>query len=455
MTPFHKRDFGPYFLWGTATAAYQIEGAVREDGRGVSIWDTFAHTPGKIKTGETGDVACDFYHRYPEDIAYIHQMNMQVHRFSLAWPRILPEGQGRVNPKGLDFYHRVIDRTLELGLEPWVTLYHWDLPQALEDKGGWTNREIVAWFSEYVEVCSRAFGDRVKHWMVLNEPTVFTVLGYLQGRHAPGRRGLAHFLPAVHHAALAQAEGGRILRANVPGAQVGTTFSASYVEPAGPTWLSRMAAVAYDAVANRLFLEPALGLGYPWRRAPFLHLLRRYLRPGDLERLASDFDFVGLQTYFRSLVRFDLFTPGTWAQEIPHSQRGSNELTEMGWEVWPENIYYLLKQFAAYPPYPDGTPRVRRIIITENGAAFPDVVENGRVHDAKRLKYIQDHLAQVLRARQEGVPVEGYLVWSLLDNFEWAEGYRPRFGLVYVDYPTQKRILKDSGRWFQAFLAGD
>ncbi|WP_337870978.1 GH1 family beta-glucosidase [Meiothermus sp.] len=446
MTDYSKSNFGPGFLWGVATAAYQIEGAVNEDGRSPSIWDSFSHTPGKIKTGENGDLACDFYHRYHDDIAFIREMNMQVHRFSLSWPRILPGGTGPVNPKGLDFYHRVIDRTLELGLQPWVTLYHWDLPQVLEDRGGWTNREIVGWFSEYVEVCSRAFGDKVKHWMVLNEPTVFTVLGYLQGTHAPGRRGFGNFLPAVHHVALAQAEGGRVLRAHVPDAQIGTTFSASYVQPAGPTWLSRMAAANYDVIANRLFLEPALGLGYPWKTTPFLLALQRYIRPGDMERLAFDFDFIGLQTYFRQLVRFDLLSPGTWGREIPHAERGSGELTEMGWEVWPENIYRLLKQFAAYKS-------VRRIIITENGAAFPDKLEGEQVHDPQRIRFIQDHLAQVLRAKQEGVPVEGYFYWSLLDNFEWAEGYRPRFGLVYVDYPTQKRVLKDSGRWFREFLA--
>lgn len=446
MTAFSKKDFGPGFRWGVATAAYQIEGAVNEDGRSPSIWDTFSHTPDKIKTGENGDVACDFYHRYPEDLAFIHEMNLQVNRFSLAWPRILPEGTGPVNSKGLDFYHRVIDRTLELGLEPWVTLYHWDLPQVLEDKGGWTNRDILGWFAEYVEVCGKAFGDKVKHWMVLNEPTVFTVLGYMQGTHAPGRKGFGNFLPAIHHAAMAQAEGGRILRAHVPDAQIGTTFSASYVQSAGPTWLSRMAAANYDAIANRLFIEPALGLGYPWKTTPFLLGLKRYIRPGDMEKLAFDFDFVGLQTYFRQLVRFDLFTPGTFGQEIPHAERGSGELTEMGWEVWPENIYLLLKKFASYKG-------VKRIIITENGAAFPDTPEGERVHDPKRIKYIQDHLAQVLRAKREGVPVEGYFYWSLMDNFEWAEGYKPRFGLVYVDYPTQKRILKDSGRWFREFLA--
>jgi beta-glucosidase len=232
----------------------------------------------------------------------------------------------------------------------------------------------------------------------------------------------------------------------VPDAQIGTTFSASYVQPAGPTWLSRMAAANYDVIANRLFLEPALGLGYPWKTTPFLLALQRYIRPGDMERLAFDFDFIGLQTYFRQLVRFDLLNPGTWGREVPHAERGSKELTEMGWEVWPENIYHLLKKFAAYSG-------VKRIIVTENGAAFPDKLEGEQVHDPQRIQFIQDHLAQVLRAKQEGVPVEGYFYWSLLDNFEWAEGYRPRFGLVYVDYPTQKRVLKDSGKWFREFLA--
>nr|AEQ38581.1 beta-galactosidase [uncultured Meiothermus sp.] len=446
MTTFSKDVFGPGGLWGVASAAYQIEGAVNEDGRSPSIWDTFSHTPGNLKTGENGDVACDFYHRYHDDIAFIREMNMQVHRFSLAWPRILPGGTGPVNQKGLDFYHRVIDRTLELGLQPWVTLIHWDLPQCWRQGAAGTNRDICGLVSQLRgKVCSMSFGglDQAT-WNVASRCP--TVLGYMQGTHAPGRRGFGNFLPAVHHAALAQAEGGRVLRAHVPDAQIGTTFSASYVQPAGPTWLSRMAAANYDVIANRLFLEPALGLGYPWKTTPFLLALQRYIRPGDMERLAFNFDFIGLQTYFRQLVRFDLLNPGTWGREVPHAERGSKELTEMGWEVWPENIYRLLKQFAAYKG-------VKRIIITENGAAFPDKLEGEQVHDPQRIQFVQDHLAQVLRAKQEGVPVEGYFYWSLLDNFEWAEGYRPRFGLVYVDYPTQKRVLKDSGKWFRAFLA--
>lgn len=444
--PFTRADFGPDFLWGAATASYQIEGAVGEDGRSSSVWDTFSHTPGKVRNGDTGDVACDFYHRYPEDIAFLSEMGMRAHRFSLAWPRILPGGTGAVNPKGLDFYHRVIDRTLELGLEPWITLYHWDLPQALEDKGGWANRDMVNWFGEYAAVCAEAFGDKVKSWMVLNEPFVFTTLGYMLGTHAPGRTGLTNYLPAVHHAALAQAEGGRILRSLVRGANLGTTFSASYVQSGGPTVLSQRAAARMDALVNRLFIEPALGLGYPWDTAPFLHLMRRYMKPGDLERLKFNFDFIGLQTYFRMIVRFSPFDFGSFAREIPHSERG-NRLTAMGWEVWPENIYHLLKKFGAYRG-------VGRIIVTENGAAFPDAVQDAQVHDPERIQFFRASLEHLLQAKREGVPVEGYLCWSLLDNFEWAEGYHPRFGLVYVDYPTQTRILKDSGKWFRIFLGG-
>ncbi|MDX2003706.1 MAG: GH1 family beta-glucosidase [Meiothermus sp.] len=447
MGKLRRDDFGKDFVWGVATASYQIEGAVREDGRSPSIWDTFSHTPGKVKGGGNGDQACDFYHRYREDLAFVKQMNMRANRFSLAWPRILPEGTGKVNPKGLDFYQRVIDRTLELGLEPWVTLYHWDLPQVLEDRGGWTSRDIVGWFCEYAEVCTRAFGDRVKHWMVLNEPSVFTVLGYMQGLHAPGRRGFAQWLPAIHHAALAQAEGGRIVRANVKGAAVGTTFSSSYVQPINSLPWHRGAAARYDAIANRLFLEPALGLGYPIRTFPFLQPITRHFHPGDEKRLAFDFDFIGLQTYFRMLVRFSPTDMGSFAREVPHRVRTQEPLTEMGWEVYPPNIYHLLKQFAAYKG-------VRRIIVTENGAAYADEVRNGRVHDPLRLAYIRANLEQVLRAKREGVNVGGYLCWSLMDNFEWAEGYRPRFGLVYVDYTSQRRILKDSGRWFAEFLAG-
>ncbi|MEZ4959989.1 MAG: GH1 family beta-glucosidase [Saprospiraceae bacterium] len=445
---FSKKDFGENFLWGTATAAYQIEGAWQEDGKGPSIWDKFSHEKGNVKTGENGDVACDFYHRYAEDLALHKSLHFNAFRFSLAWTRLLPNGTGPVNQKGIDFYNQVIDQCLSLGMQPWVTLYHWDLPQALEDRGGWTNRDIVGWFSEYVELATKAFGDRVKNWMVLNEPFAFTGLGYMLGWHAPGRKGMRNFLPAVHHAALCQAEGGRIIRSNVPDANVGTTFSVSYVEPAKEKKGAQKAAARFDALLNRLFIEPALGMGYPSDTLPFLQKIEdKIAQPGDRERLAFDFDFFGLQNYFRLVAKHSLIVPYLWANEVPPKKRDVPEdhITDMGWEVTPEGMYRILQQIAAY----EG---VRKIIVTENGAAFPDTLENGQVNDPLRVQFYQDYLANVLRAKREGVPVEGYFCWSFLDNFEWQEGYRPRFGLVYVDYATQERVVKASGAWFKSFL---
>lgn len=444
----NKADFGPQFKWGVATASYQIEGACEEDGKSPSVWDTFAHGKKNIKTGENADVGCDFYHRYDSDLELLKSLNFQVFRFSLSWPRLLPEGAGKINQKGVDFYNRVIDKCLELGLEPWPTLYHWDLPQALEDKGGWTNRDVVDWFGEYTHLVAKSYGDRVKNWMVLNEPFAFTTLGYMLGWHAPGKKGLKHYLPAVHHATLAQAEGGRILRSEVAGANVGTTFSVSAIEPKTPAEKHVRAAKRMDALLNRLFIEPALGMGYPTDTLPFLQKIeKKYAQPGDMERLKFDFDFIGIQNYFRVVGKKSLTTPVLWANEYSAMKREvpADQITDMGWEVTPEGIYTILKQFAKYPG-------IQKIIVTENGAAFSDKLENGTVHDPLRVKFYEDYLAQVLRAKQDGVPVEGYFCWSFLDNFEWAEGFRPRFGLVYVDYETKERVVKDSGKWFQAFL---
>ncbi|GAB2790493.1 GH1 family beta-glucosidase [Rhabdobacter roseus] len=441
---FTKADFGQTFRWGTATAAFQVEGAVREDGRGPSIWDTFTHTRGKIKQNHHADLACDFYHRYASDLELLRSLNFNQFRFSISWSRVLPAGRGAVNQAGLDYYHRVIDTCLELGIEPWITLYHWDLPQALQNLGGWKNRDVVGWFADYVALCTQAFGDKVKNWIILNEPMAVAALGHVTGLHAPGQRGLYHFLPVVHHLALCQAEGGRVVRQNVPDAYVGTTFSCSQVEPYTLRYKDLQAARRADALLNRLFIEPSLGLGYPTDAFPYLTQIEKYLRPGDDERLAFDFDFVGLQNYFRVVVKHSYLTPGLWAREVPARER-QVPLTDMGWEVAPDGLYHILKQFGKYPG-------VREIIVSENGAAFADEVQNGRVHDGQRIDFFQKYLASVLRAKREGVNVGGYLVWSFLDNFEWAEGYRPRFGLVYVDYPTQQRIVKDSGYWFADFL---
>jgi beta-glucosidase len=335
-----------------------------------------------------------------------------------------------VNPKGIEFYHKVIDRCIEMGVEPWLTCFHWDLPQALQDKGGWANRESVNWFSEFVTLITREYGSKVKNWMVLNEPMAFVALGYLMKMHAPGIRSIKQFNQATHHVTLCQAEGGRIIRANVSGANVGTTFSCSYVEPKSD---------------NRLYIEPALGLGYPVNDLKLIKNIDKYMLPGDDEKIKFKFDFIGVQNYSRVIGKFSLFPPIVWANQVKAKNIEGAELTEMGWEVYPEGIYKILKQFAAY----DG---VDKIIVTENGAAFPDVVEGESIHDSKRVEFFKSYLPQVLKAKREGVNVQGYFVWTLMDNFEWAEGFKPRFGIVYTDFATQKRIIKDSGYWWKEFL---
>lgn len=444
-----RNDFGKDFLWGVATAAYQIEGAWKEDGKGLSVWDTFSHRRGKIKTGENGDMACDFFHRYRDDMTLLRQMNFRNFRFSTSWSRIMPEGRGRINEKGLDFYQRLVDACLEQGIRPWLTIYHWDLPQALEDMGGWPSREILGHFNEYANLLTRRLGDRVKDWMVLNEPMAFTSLGYLLGIHAPGRKSIRAFVRAAHHATMCQAEGGRIIRANVPGANVGTTISAGPVHPKEDRPKHIAAAKRADALINRIFIDPACGLGYPTEDLPLIRSIHKHMQPGDADKLAFQFDFIGLQYYTRQIVKHALI-PFIGANVVKPARFGipPESITDIGWEVYPEGIYDLLKRFAAMP-------MVKQIIVTENGAAFPDTVTDGAVHDPRRTQFLKDYLAQVLRAKREGVNVGGYFVWSFMDNFEWAEGYKPRFGLVHVDYDTQERRIKDSGKWFSRFLLNE
>ena len=442
---FKKEDFGPNFKWGVATAAYQIEGAWNIDGKGPSIWDHMTHNkPRKIKNRDNGDIACDFYHRYYEDIALIKAMNFKVFRFSLAWSRIFPSGIGSVNQKGVEFYHKVIDRCLELDIEPWITLYHWDLPQALEEKGGWANRKIIDWFSSYASFVTKEYGDKVKNWMVLNEPMAFTAVGYFAGVHAPGYIAPAKFQKVAHYTSIVQATGGRIIRQNVSDAYIGTTLSCSPIRAKGPR--HNKAAHRADILLNRLYIEPLLGMGYPTEGFAFIKGIEQHIEPGDMELVQFDFDFIGLQNYTQTVVR-KYILPYVWLLEQKAKNRAvaPEKITEMGWEVYPQGIYQILKQFADYKNLPP-------IIITENGAAFEDVVQNGRVHDQKRVQFYQEYLKNVLKAKREGIDIRGYFAWSFMDNFEWAEGYGPRFGLVHVDYPTQKRTLKDSGLWFKEFL---
>ena len=439
-----KQLFGDDFAWGVSTAALQTEGSCDIDGKGPSIWDTFSAKKGKILDNDKPSVACEFYQNYERDIDLIKELNIPNFRFSISWSRILPTGTGNVNQAGINHYNKVINYCLKQGIEPWITIYHWDLPQALEDKGGWTNRAIVAWFTEFTTICAQSFGDRVKNWMVMNEPAVFTGAGYFLGIHAPGKRGLRNFLPAVHHTVLSIVAGAKVLRKLLPHAIIGTTFSCSHIEPYSDKLKDINAAKRADALINRLFIEPIIGLGYPTDEVVALKGISKYYQPGDEENISFDFDFIGLQNYTREIVKYSFFTPYIGASLVKAEDRNV-ELTAMRWEIHPPAIYHIIKKFNAYP-------QIKKILITENGAAFPDEVVNGQVNDPKRITYLQTHLQQVLKAKQEGCKVSGYFVWTLTDNFEWAEGYRPRFGLIYIDFKTQQRIIKGSGKWYANFL---
>jgi beta-glucosidase len=441
---FTSADFGKDFTWGVSSSAYQSEGAYNEDGKGLSIWDVFTALPGKVARAETGKTACEFYHRYMQDVMLMQYMNINNFRFSIAWSRVLPEGIGKLNWEGIAYYDELIDFCLECGITPWITLYHWDLPQALELKGGWTNRDIVQWFSEFTSLCIQKFSDRVKNWMVLNEPMAFTGAGYFLGKHAPGKKGLSAFLPAVHHAVLCQAEGGRVIKSLDSSLNVGTTFSCAQIDPVDNSRSAVEAAQRVDVLTNRLFIEPLLGLGYPAKDLKILYQLEKFMLPGDENKMKFDMDFIGLQNYTREVVQHSMLMPYLNAALVKPAKRNTPHTT-MDWEIYPAGIYKMLKKFNEYG-------RIKRIIVTENGAAFNDQLVDGAVHDTARISFFQTYLANILKAKREGVKVDGYFAWSFTDNFEWVEGYRQRFGLVYIDYPTQKRIIKDSGIWYKNFL---
>jgi len=437
-------SFPQDFRWGAAGSAFQSEGAFQEDGKGLSIWDTFSAKKGKVRDGSNARESAGFYHHYREDIGLAKDMNFDSFRLSLSWPRIIPGGTGHTNQKGIDFYHKVIDECLGLNIEPWITLYHWDLPQSLEDRGGWTNRDIVGWFTDYVDTCTRIYGDKVKNWIVMNEPMSFTGLGYFLGYHAPGRKGLRNFLPAAHYAALCQAEGGRIVRANVPDAYIGTALSCAHIRPVNKKEINVRAASRMDALFNRFFIEPLLGMGYPSDTLGVLKRIEKYFHPGDTEKLRFDFDFIGLQYYYRLVSKFSLIPPLIFANEVPASRRNVTT-NAMGFEVFPKGLYKVLKKFWEYKGIKD-------IIITETGICLDDRMEDGQVNDQTRIEYFKELLRYTQKAIQKGIPVKGFFIWSLTDNFEWSEGYTPRFGLVYINYTNLKRTMKDSGIWFRDYL---
>jgi beta-glucosidase len=431
----------PDFLWGAATAAYQIEGAATEDGRGESIWDRFCATPGKVRNGDSGAVACDFYHRYGDDIGLMRELGLDAFRFSIAWPRILPDGRGRVNVAGLDFYDRLVDALLEAGIRPFATLYHWDLPQALEDAGGWPARATAEAFVEYVDTVAARLGDRITDWTTHNEPFCASWLGYGSGRHAPGRANLADALAAAHHLLLSHGWAVEVIRRHSPEAEVGIVFDLWPVESASEDPADVEAAHVADGRQSRWFLDPVLRGAYPADTLERYAPLAPPVADGDMAAIAEPVDFIGVNNYSRSIVRAD---PATGEPIVVRTPTG--RLTDMGWEVYPDGLYQMIMRLHLEYEVP-------KIYVTENGAAFPDVVtHDGRVHDVERQAYLADYTAATARAQADGAPVAGYFVWSLLDNFEWGYGYGKRFGLVYVDYPTLQRIPKDSFSWYRDFI---
>jgi len=436
--------FPPDFVWGAATASYQVEGAVHADGRGTSIWDTFAATPGRVRHGDTGEVSVDHYRRYREDVGLMSGLGLGAYRFSLAWPRILPTGSGPVNAAGLAFYDRLVDELLEQGITPWATLYHWDLPQELEDAGGWPERDTAARFAELAHVSAQALGDRVQHWITLNEPWCSAFLGYGSGRHAPGRTDPAAAVAASHHLLLGHGLAVQAIRDAAPQAEVGVTLNLYPVTPRDDSMASAEMARRIDGLHNRWFLDPLFTGSYPVDVLADLSEVtdQSWLRPGDLDVIGAPLDMLGVNYYTRHVVRPSAY-PGSNLAEFDHQDV---ERTASGWDVDPGGLYDVLTRVHDhYTELP--------VFVTENGSAWHDEMgPDGRVADTARTAYLESHLHACQRAIEDGVPLGGYFVWSLLDNFEWAEGYAVRFGMVHVDYDTLVRTVKDSGHWYAAFI---
>jgi beta-glucosidase len=450
-----KRTFPRGFLWGVATSAFQIEGGADRDGRSESIWDRYAATPGRIHDASDARVACDHYRRWREDVGLLRELGVNAYRFSIAWPRVLPNGRGAPNPSGLDFYDRLVDALLEAGIRPMATLYHWDLPQVLQDQGGWGSRATAEAFVGYADAVSRRLGDRVGHWVTHNEPWCIATLGHENGEQAPGARDPALALRVAHHVLLSHGWAVPALRANVPRAELGVVLNLVPADPASPSEADRDATRAFDGFFNRWYLDPLFRAEYPADaiadRVRQGHLAPGplpFVGPGDLRTIAAPLDFLGVNYYTRAICRSDAVSEAeNLPRTIPEPPREA--LTDMAWEVWPRGLHDLLVRL-----HHDYAPK--KLYVAENGAAYSDEPDaNGRVRDARRIAFLRGHLAAAARAIEDGVPLAGYFHWSLLDNFEWSHGYTKRFGLVWVDFQTQQRIPKDSARFYRDVVAAN
>jgi beta-glucosidase len=434
-------SFPKGFVWAAATSSHQIEGAWNQDGKGESIWDRFSHTPGKIADGANADVACDHYHRYGEDIRLMSELGLKAYRFSISWPRVLPAGRGPVNTKGLDFYERLVDALLAAGIEPFATLYHWDLPQVLQDEGGWTNRKVTADFEAYAHLVSRRIGDRVHNWITHNEPSVAALVGHLYGDHAPGFKNLKKALQAAHNILLSHGLAATVLKANGGGnTKVGIVHGLEWVNPFTQSDEDLAAAARHDGAFNRWFLDPVLKGSYPQDMLEWYGDKAPRMESGDLERIAAALDFLGVNYYTRRTIAHDengdfIKTKRIYYYFVPHANLEQ-------WEVYPEGLYRALRR--VHREY--GEPQM---YITGTGTPIGEEIRpDGTVADPARIEYLKRHFAAAWHAIQEGVKLRGYFVWSLMDNFELSFGFSKRFGLARVDYATQKRSIKDSGRWY-------
>ncbi|MDY8136509.1 glycoside hydrolase family 1 protein [Aquimarina sp. 2201CG5-10] len=425
-------------IWGVTTAAAQTEGAFDKDGKGPSIWDEFTKKTHRIKDGSNAKVATDFYHRYKEDIQLASDIGLKIFRFSISWSRILPDGTGTINQKGIDFYNRVIDYCIKTNIEPWITTYHWDLPQKLQDQGGWTNRKIIDWYADYVQILRDHFADRVKYWVLINEGIVCIGGGYFLGVHAPGKRGVRNFISSTHHLLLAQAEGFRVLK-QIKELQVGAAISCTKIEAYRNTKSDRKAAEKIDTLMNRLFIEPHLGLGYPTGDLPFLKRISRYCLEGDLERLEIDFDFLGIQTYTREVVKNAWYIPYLGALLVRAGKRNV-PVSIMGWETYTEGIPYFLERFSKYDSR-------KALWLSECGMALSEDED-----DQKRIEYYEKVIEHTQEVLTKDIQLKGILLWTLVDNFEWAEGYIPKFGIVDMDMNTLERKMKKTAYWFKNLL---